>query len=295
MIPVLTAVSLFVLGETLRTLGANNDALDALTSCVEISTDIKLVGRDIPFLFFGGVERETALSHVLALGLELGREKKALPLISAYEGSRVAGEVLSGPPPLSVPDTELVRLFRDAAMRSIATEGVLLDGDSIKVADTSHAEIVRLGEEAKRSLSDIRTRILRESPPLGSFLGIKNDDPAGLARVLPEGAAFVKYLVYGDGAFALVITRRGASVARLGGGYDEIKTALEKIRDAVRSGRGRERPDKRRDFPRLHGGRHHPLVSFGFSDTPEAGRDLDHRDIAGDNPPDVSDSGSGPV
>lgn len=240
--PVVAAASLFVLGETLRALGANDDALDALTSCVEISTDIRVVGRDIPFLFFGGVERETAISHVLALGLELGREKKTLPLISAYEGSRVAGEVLSAPPPLSARDMELVRLFRDAAMRAIAAEDVLLDGDFIKVADTSHAEIVRLGDEANRSLSDIRTRIVRESPPLGSFLGMKNDDPAGLARVLPEGAAFVKYLVYGDGSFALVITRRGASVVRLGGGYEEIKTALEKIRDAVRSaGAGSDR------------------------------------------------------
>ncbi len=232
--PSLAAASLLVLGEASRALGANDDAFDALASCIEVSSGAGVVGRDIPFLFFGNAERDAALSHFLALAVELGLEKKALPLVYVYEGSDLAGELLSDPPGLPERDAQLVRLYRDAAMRAIAVRNVSLDGDFTKVADTSRVEIVRLGDEADRLLSDIRTRIVRESPRLAALLGMKNDDPAGLARVLPEGAAFVKFLVYRDGAFAHVITRRGARLVRLGGGYEEIMTAAGKVKDTVR-------------------------------------------------------------
>lgn len=231
--PLLTAASLLALGEVLRSLGKDEAAFEAFLSCIQMSLDIRVVGRDVPFLFFEDARRDTALSGLLALSIELGREKKVLEVIAGYEGSGVAREVLYGPPPLPGPEAELAGLFRDAAGRAIATDGVSLGGDFLRTADTSRAETARLGNEARRSLSDIETRIARESPRLAALMGIKNPDPGDLERVMPDGSALVHYVVNGGGAFAVIVTGRTTSIVRLDGRYEEISTLAGRLREAV--------------------------------------------------------------
>jgi hypothetical protein len=231
--PLLTAASLLVLGEASRSLGKSEAAFDALISSIRMSSDVRVVGRDIPFLFFEDAQRDTGLSHLLALSIDLGRQKKALAVIAPYEGSVVAREVLYDPPPLPSRDLESARLFRDAAMRVIATADVSLGGDFTRIADTSRAEAARLAGEADRSLSDIETRIDRESPRLAALMGLKNPEPADLARALPAGAALVHYVVNEGGAFALVVAGRMTSIVRLDGGYEEISADSARLRDAA--------------------------------------------------------------
>jgi tetratricopeptide (TPR) repeat protein len=233
--PAPLAAALLVLADACRALGQDDEALDALISYEEVSADVRVTGSDVPFLRFGDAERDAALGRALDLAVTLGKEKKIVPLIAAHEGSALAADALADPPPLSRSDAALTALFRDAAMRAIAAEAAALDGDYAKMADTSRAEIVRIKDEANRSLTDIRARIVRESPPLAALFGMKNRDAADIARDLPEGAALVTYLVYGDNAFARVITRDRDWLVRLGGGYDDIKTATEKMNDVVKS------------------------------------------------------------
>ena len=231
--PMFTAASLFVVGEVARSHGDVEAAFDALLSCVRLSSDIRVVGRDIPYLFFGDTARDGALSGLLALSIELGREKKALAAVTGYEGSVIARELLNNPPVLAGPDAEPERLFRDAAGRAIAADDVSIGGDFLKTADTSRAEAKRLGDEAVRSLSDIETRIAREAPRLAALMGMKNPDPADLTSALREGSALVHYVINGAGAFAVVATGRVISVVKLDGGYDDISALTARIRDAA--------------------------------------------------------------
>ena len=96
--PALIAATYLAMGEVSRAAGDGGAAFDALVSCIETSSDIRVVGRDVPFLFFGDTQREAALSHLLFLAAEAGKEKRAFAAVAGYEGAKAAREALWGPP-----------------------------------------------------------------------------------------------------------------------------------------------------------------------------------------------------
>ncbi len=231
--PVLTAAALFSLAEAYRANGNDEAAFDAFLACVGAASDIRVTGRTVPFLMFGDVPWDTALSRLLDLSITLGRTKKAVAVIAGYEGSVVAGEVLSNPPTVTEPDADRVRLFRDAAGRVIAASDAALGGDFVKTADTSRAETARLSAEAGVQLEKVRALIVRESPGLAALLGMENPDPGDLSRAVPVGCALVHYVINRGGVFAVVAAGREVSVVRIEGDYDEIAGLCNRLRDAA--------------------------------------------------------------
>jgi len=231
--PVLIAATLLVLGEVLRSSGDNNAAFEAFLSCVTASSDIRVVGRDMPFLFFGDDQRDAALSGLIVLSEAVGRQKKVPAAGAGYEGAVVMREVLFDPPAVGLRDAALIRLFREAAMRAIAPEGVSLSGESVGLSEDSRTEAVRLNDEAVGSLLEVEKRISGEAPRLAALIGIKYPDPSDISRTLPENAALVHYVTGPAGAFALVVTRRGTSIIRLPEGYEEISAATVRLNEAA--------------------------------------------------------------
>jgi tetratricopeptide (TPR) repeat protein len=231
--PVLTAASLFALGEACRARGNDEAAFEAFLSCAKTASDIRVTGRNAPFLLFGDAPWDTALSRLLDLSITLDRQKKAVAVLAGYEGSSVAREVLADPPDVAGPDAERIRLFRDAAGRVIAASDAALGADFVKTADTSRSETARLSVEAEELFENVRARIVRESPGLAALLGMENPDPGGLSRAVPEGCALVHYVINGGGAFAVIAAGREVSVLRIEGGHDEIAGLCERVRDAA--------------------------------------------------------------
>jgi tetratricopeptide (TPR) repeat protein len=233
--PALIAAALLAVGEVARAAGNDRAALDALVSCIETSSDVRVVGRDVPFLFFGDAQRDAALSHLLLLSAGAGKEKTAFAAVAGYEAAIIAREALLDSPALPDGEAGLMRSFRDAAMRAIAAEDVSIGGESVTFSDTSRAEAARLLDEALRTLDDARKRIARESPRLAVLIGIKETNPADFARGLPAGAALVHYVIHPEGAYALVVTGKGASIVDLPAGYEDISAALIRHGEAAAS------------------------------------------------------------
>ncbi len=189
----------------------------------------------MPFLFFGDAHREAALTHLLLLSAETGKEKRAVAATAGYEGAKVAREALWGLPALPSRDAGLMRLFRDAAMRAIAAEDVSIGGEYVTFSDTSGTESLRLLDEARRSLDAVKARIARESPRFAVWMGIINPNPAESSRRLPAAAALVHYVLNSEGACALVMTSMGVSIVRLPEGYEDISAALARLEEAAGS------------------------------------------------------------
>ncbi len=232
-VPLTRAAALLAEAEVRIALGQKEKAFDALASCVRTSEDIRTDVPEAALLSFGTEERAGALNKLLGLCAELGEEREGLEALISSEGSWVARGIFQSPPVLKKTDAELVGLFRDAAMRAIAAQGVFLSGDFTKLAESSRTDIIRRRDEANAALSDAVSSIARRSPRLAAFMGIGPPDAGDLARIVPNGAAFVHYYFDGEAAFAFVVTSRGTSVVKLGTTQEEAAGLVRDLKKEI--------------------------------------------------------------
>ncbi len=240
--PQLLAAAYYIQGEIFLGENKKNDALKTLVSCVETASDIRVLGKRHPFMPFDEKRLLSALSSVLELAKELGKEEVGFRALMTYQGAWLSRELF-----LSDIDHSCMTVGENGRKRllstwisgvkdSIGAESVWLDGETNRLSESSISAVIQKRDEANLFLSDTLSKIYREDPRLSRLLGAETRDPKSLLKSLDPYTAIIQYFVGGGGAFALVSFSGGLSIVKLDSESGEIEILIRDLMTSLEGG-----------------------------------------------------------